>query len=104
MKKKRGWFEIYPQDSRATNLSIAGGAARLLAVLLTIAAVFFLLALAAEGFHFTRSGGHGNVLLYLLDEADDELGMAFILACGAAVCGYTAHALRRKADMPQEKP
>ena len=34
MKQKQSWFQLYPESNRASNLSIAGGAVKLLSILL----------------------------------------------------------------------
>ncbi len=39
VKKGRGWFQTYEENPTATNLSMAGGGARLLSILLLIAAI-----------------------------------------------------------------
>ena len=36
MKQKQSWFQLYPESNRASNLSIAGGAVRLLSLLLLL--------------------------------------------------------------------
>lgn len=99
MKKAKNLFEIYPNNSQATNLSIAGGAARLLSILLLVAAAFLFLMVLLEGFRFASFGMYGNTLFYLLEEMDDELGMLFFSVAGAMLCGYASHVLRRKAEV-----
>lgn len=97
-KEKKEWFEIYPQHPRATDLSIASGAIRLLAMLLGIAAALMIAAVLAEGFHSASHGWHGSMLWYLVDEMDDEMGMVLVLAGASVLCGYGAYALKRKAE------
>lgn len=99
MKRRRNLFEIYPHNFQATNLSIAGGAAHLVTILLLIAAAFVIAAILMTGVRYASYGQHGNVLLHLIDEMDDELEMLFVLAGAAAMCGYAARALKRKAEM-----
>ena len=73
MKQKKSWFEIYPDNRQATNLSIAGGAARLLAILLAIPGALLALGLLAAACHALLRAGPGWAVLYLLDEMDEEL-------------------------------
>lgn len=49
MKQKQSWFQLYPESNRASNLSIAGGAVRLLSLLLLIAAIGATLVLLLAG-------------------------------------------------------
>ena len=41
MKKKQPWFELYPDSDAASRLSIAGGAVKLLSILVLVAAVLY---------------------------------------------------------------
>ena len=99
MKQKKSWFEIYPDNRQATNLSIAGGAARLLAILLAIPGALLALGLLAAACHALLRAGPGWAVLYLLDEMDEELAETFFLLAASAVCFYGAHALHSKARL-----
>ena len=68
MKQKQSWFQLYPESNRASNLSIAGGAVRLLSLLLLIAAIGATLVLLLAGARLTAAAGVGTALIFLLDE------------------------------------
>ena len=67
MKQKQSWFQLYPESNRASNLSIAGGAVRLLSLLLLIAAIGATLVLLLAGARLTAAAGVGTALIFLLD-------------------------------------
>jgi len=97
MKKS---YNLYPNSPTATNLSMVGGGVRLVALMLLAGAVLGTLALVLISY---RPLAGGMSLLWLLDELDDALLLVLALWCGAAVCGYTAGALRSKARMLGEE-
>ena len=66
MKQKQSWFQLYPESNRASNLSIAGGAVRLLSLLLLIAAIGATLVLLLAGARLTAAAGVGTALIFLL--------------------------------------
>ena len=88
VKKGRGWFQTYEENPTATNLSMAGGGARLLSILLLIAAI-----------PCTGAVLMGTALIFLMDEMDDLLLAAFFLWSGVAVCRYAACVLQSKAAL-----
>lgn len=99
MEKMNALFKIYPHSPRATNLSIAGGAVRLLAILLLAAACFVTLGLLFEGLRPLLHMGPLGTIMYLLDEMDDEVESAFFLWCGTALCAYASCVLKSKAQL-----
>ena len=99
MKNGRKWFRLYADHPKASNLSIAGGALRLLAIFLMAAAIPCTLALLLSGFRITMAGGVGTALILLMDELDDELLMAFFLWGMAAASRYAASVLQEKAEL-----
>lgn len=99
MKNGRKWFRLYADQPKASNLSIAGGALRLLSIFLMAAAIPCTLALLLSGFRITMAGGVGTALIFLMDELDDELMMAFFLWGMAAAGRYAASVLQEKAEL-----
>lgn len=99
MKKEQKWFHLYHGNSAASNLSIAGGAVKLLSVLFLIAAILCTLALVLSGLRVTMAGGPGTAFIFLMDELDDELFTAFLLWGAVAACRYTASVLQGKAEL-----
>ena len=99
MKQRRAWFQLYPGSSAASNLSIAGGAVKLLSVLLVIAALLCTSALALSGLRVTLAGGPGTAFIFLMDELDDEVFTAFLLWGAVAACRYAASVLQGKAEL-----
>ena len=79
MKQKQSWFQLYPESNRASNLSIAGGAVRLLSLLLLIAAIGATLVLLLAGARLTAAAGVGTALIFLLDELGEGMFLAFFL-------------------------
>ena len=78
MKKEHRWFTVYPGSPKATNLAMAGGGAKLLSILIAVAAIPVTLALLATGIRLTMAGGGlSAALMFLVDEADDEMATAF---------------------------
>lgn len=103
MKKERNWYENYPGCPKATNLSMAGGAARILAILMGVGAALTLVLLLAVGLGLMSGGRGGLPLLWLLDEMDDEVGMLLALMVGAVLCAIASGMLRGRArDMAVE--
>ena len=99
MKQKQSWFQLYPECNRASNLSIAGGAVKLLSMLVLVAAALFTLALLAAGLRLTLAAGPGTALIFLADEMDETLLAAFFLWGLVAACRYTACVLQSKAEL-----
>ena len=95
MKKERTLYQLYAGHDRGSALSVAGGAFRLLSLLL-IAAALYTLALLLSGFRVTLAGGLGTAFLFLMDELDDELLAAFFLWGLVIACRYTASCSRRR--------
>ena len=99
MKKERTLFQLYAGHDRASALSVAGGAFRLLSLLLIAAAALYTMALLLSGFRVTLAGGLGTAFLFLMDELDDELLAAFFLWGLVIACRYTACVLQAKARL-----
>ena len=98
MKQKQSWFQLYPESNRASNLSIAGGAVRLLSLLLLIAAIGATLVLLLAGARLTAAAGVGTALIFLLDELGEGVFLAFFLWGAVLVCRYAACVLQSKDD------
>ena len=98
MKREKN-FTLYPDSAAASNLSIAGGAVRLVSVLLLVAAVLTTLALAAAGVRVTLAAGLSSALIFVMDELDDLVFSAFLLWGLVAACRYVASVLQSKAEL-----
>lgn len=90
MSKKQKWFTLYEESAAASNLSIAGGAVKLAALLLMIAAIPCTLALLLAAARLTMASGMSTALIFVMDELDDLVFSAFLLWGGAAACRYAA--------------
>lgn len=99
MSKKQKWFTLYEESAAASNLSIAGGAVKLVSLLLMIAAVPCTLALLLAAARLTMAGGLGTALIFVMDELDDLVFSAFFLWGCAAACWYAASVLQEKARL-----
>ena len=99
MKQKQSWFQLYPESNRASNLSIAGGAVRLLSLLFLIAAIGATLVLLLAGARLTAAAGVGTALIFLLDELGEGVFLAFFLWGAVLVCRYAACVLQSKAEL-----
>ena len=99
MKKEQKLFQLYADNNRASNLSIAGGAVKLLSILLLIGAVLCTLAIGLSGFRIASAGGVGTAFIFLMDELDDELLAAFFLWGLVIACRYTTCVLQAKARL-----
>ena len=99
MNKKEKWFTLYEESAAASNLSIAGGAVKLLALLLMIAAIPCTLALLLAAGRLAMAGGVSTALIFVMDELDDLVFSAFLLWGCAAACRYAASVLREKARL-----
>ena len=64
VKKGRGWFQTYEENPTATNLSMAGGGARLLSILLLIAAIPCTVAVLMAVARVSMVGSVGTVCRY----------------------------------------
>lgn len=100
---KNPWFAVYPDDKKATHFSMAGGGARLLALLLTAAAALATIALFFMGFRMVSEFGAGTALFFLLDEMDEMLLMVFMMWSGVVVLRYLAHVFSAKAEMAADR-
>ena len=100
MKQKQSWFQLYPESNRASNLSIAGGAVRLLSLLLLIAAIGATLVLLLAGARLTAAAGVGTALIFLLDELGEGVFLAFFHA--ACVLQSKAELLARPREAAAE--
>lgn len=106
-KQKQSWFQLYPESSRASNLSIAGGAVKLLSILLLIAAIPATLALLLVVLRMTAAAGAATALIFLMDEMDEGVFLAFFLWGAVLACRYAACVLQGKAELlarPQTAP
>ena len=99
MKQKQSWFQLYPESSRASNLSIAGGAVKLLSILLLVAAIPATLAILLVVLRMTAAAGAGTALIFLMDEMDEGVFLAFFLWGAVLVCRYAACVLQSKAEL-----
>ena len=98
--KKHKWFDVYPDNPRATNLSIAGGGVRLLSILLLVAAIPVSLAVLATVVRIAMvGGGISAALMFLVGELEEELAMAFFLWAAVVVCRFAASVLDSKAGL-----
>ena len=66
VKKGRGWFQTYEENPTATNLSMAGGGARLLSILLLIAAIPCTVAVLMAVARVSMVGSVGTALIFLM--------------------------------------
>ena len=66
VKKGRGWFQTYEENPTATNLSMAGGGARLLSILLLIAAIPCTVAVLMAVARVSMVGSVGTALIFSL--------------------------------------
>lgn len=90
-------FEIFPQHTKATNLSILGGGLKLMTILLCAPAILGTIALIVFGVQAYMTFGMRSVLFLLLEEGEEMIPLLFVLWVGVALCGYFAHALKAKA-------
>lgn len=90
-------FEIFPQQAKATNLSILGGGLKLMTILLCVPAVLGTIALIVFGAQAYMAFGMRNVIFLLLEEGEEIIPLLLALWGGVAICGYFAHALKAKA-------
>ncbi|MBM6830370.1 hypothetical protein H9X85_09075 [Anaerotignum lactatifermentans] len=103
MKGKHPWFQVYKENQKATHLSMAGGGARLLALLLTVAAVPVTAVLGMILFRMVTTAGPGMAWFFLLEEMEEPLLLAFLLWSGAILLRYGAAVCRAKAEMMAEE-
>lgn len=99
MNKGRKWFQLYAEQPKASNLSIAGGAVKLLSFFLMAAALLFTLAVILAGFRIAMAGGIGTAFIFLMDEMEDQIFGAFLLWGMVAVCCYVSSVLQEKAAL-----
>lgn len=98
-KNDKKLFQLYAGQPHASNLSIAGGAVKLLALLLMVAALPTTLALLLSIFRIAMAGGLGTALIFLMDELDEEFFMAVCLWGAVLMSYYVANVLQAKAKM-----
>lgn len=99
MNNSRNSFSVYPNNPRATHLSMAAGGVRLLSWAVCIAAAVSTLAALLPASRILSMAGFQHGFYYLLDEMDEELIMAFGLWCCFAVLRYAAAVLQAKITM-----
>ena len=99
MNKGQKWFKLYAEQPKASNLSIAGGAVKLLSYFLMAAALLFTLAVVLVGFRIAMAGGIGTAFIFLMDELEDQIFGAFLLWGMVAACRYVSSVLQEKADL-----
>lgn len=99
MNKGQKWFKLYAEQPKASNLSIAGGAVKLLSYFLMAAALLFTLAVVLAGFRIAMAGGIGTAFIFLMDELEDQIFGAFLLWGMVAACRYVSSVLQEKADL-----
>ena len=92
MKKKQPWFELYPDSDAASRLSIAGGAVKLLSILVLVAAVLYSLTVLFRV-------GPGGVLHHMMDDWDEGFLPLFVLWGLFAACRYAVSVLQAKAGL-----
>ena len=92
-------FELYPEHTKATNLSILSGGLKLITILLSIAAILGTIGLIVIGTQMTMHIGIRNALFWLMDEWDDILPALFLLWGSVLICGYFSYALKTHASI-----
>ena len=92
-------FRLDPENSRASRLSVAGGALKLLSLLMLAAAVLGTLALLAAMIQLTVSAGFAAALYLLLDELEELPAMVFLLWILFAGCRFAAGVLQAKSGL-----
>lgn len=92
-------FHLDPENSRASRLSIAGGALKLLSLLMLAAAVLGTLALLAAVIQLTVSAGFAMALHLLLDELEELPALLFLLWVFFAACWFAAGVLHAKSGL-----
>lgn len=103
MSKKRSWFEVYPNNPLATNLSIAGGGLKLISILLLIAAIPFTLAAVLAFIRLISASGIITAFIFMLDEFDEMIFLVFILWSAVFVLRYVSCVLFAKAQLIENK-
>ena len=103
MNKKRSWFEVYPNNPLATNLSIAGGGLKLISILFLIAAIPFTLAALLAFIRLISASGIITALIFMLDEFDEMIFTVFVLWSAVFVLRYIACVLFAKAQLIENK-
>ena len=83
---------IDAKNSKATNLSIAAGALKLLSILLVIGAILLTLGIFFIGLRPVAAMGLARTIWYLLEELDGAL-----LWCASILCAFVSSVLRAKA-------
>ena len=87
---------IDAKNNKATNLSIAAGALKLLSFLLALGAALLTLGILLVGLRPVASGSLPMVIWYLLEELDEALLACFFFWCATVLCGFASSVLRAK--------
>lgn len=87
---------LYADNPKASNVSIAGGAVKLLSVLLLIGAVP---ATAVTALAAVRLSSWVPSVWFVLEELEDGLGAVLILWAAFVFCRYAAEMMARKARL-----
>lgn len=96
---KRPAFQLYPGSEAASRLSIAGGGARLLSVLMLVAAALCSAAALWAVLGMSAAWGLSGAVHYVLDEWEEMVPLLFVLWGGFAACRYASAVLQAKAEL-----
>ena len=99
MKKKQPWFHLYPDNDRASRLSVAGGGVKVLSILVLVAALLCSAAALWTVLRMTFAWGMGGALHHLLDDGEEGVFGLFVLWGLFAACRYTSSVLQAKAQL-----
>ena len=99
MNKKKSWFDVYPNNALATNLSIAGGGLKLISILLLIAPIPFTLAAVLAFIRLISVSGAITAIIFMLDEFDEMIFAVFVLWSAVFVLRYISCVLFAKAQI-----
>ena len=103
MNKRKPLFEVYPDNSLATNLSIAGGGLKIISILLLIAAIPFTLAVILASVRLISASGLITALIFMLDEFDEMIFIVFMLWGAFIIIRYISYVLYAKAQLMKNK-
>ena len=103
MNKRSSLFEVYPNNSLATNLSIAGGGLKIISILLLIAAIPATLAVILASVRLISASGVVTALIFMLDEFDEMLFIVFLLWSAFIIFRYISYILHAKAALINSK-
>lgn len=99
MKKKQPWFHLYPDNDRASRLSVAGGGVKVLSILVLVAAILCSAAALWMVLRATLAWGMGGALHHLLDDGEESVFGLFVLWGLFAACQYASSVLQAKAQL-----